>query len=222
MVAHRGASPEPRDAATPKRPLSPSASGGCLGRWPKPWGWTASPEAPIQARRVGTAATSRTMGSRPSVPAPRFTIASRRVAGGMLGHAAPEQQPGQAQPAAEGGLGQRAPPRGHGHANQRPRHCLRGSRLRVPAEPPSATGEAGGRARTAGTTTTTLPTVGVNRRDRDPPLVAPSRLACMNPTQVPGRQPHGWCLLLCRGRLDRRQVAAPLAHPAHGVWACSR
>jgi len=44
-------SPESRAAATPERLLGPSASGVCLGRWPKPWGRTASPGAPISARR---------------------------------------------------------------------------------------------------------------------------------------------------------------------------
>jgi hypothetical protein len=51
---------------------------------------------------------------------------------------------------------------------------------------------------------------------RDPPLVAPSRLACMDLPKVPGHQPHGSCLRLRRGQWDHRHVAAPPDHTARG------
>jgi hypothetical protein len=39
-----------------------------------------------------------------------------------------------------------------------------------------------------------------HRQDRDPPLVAPSRLTCRTLPSVPGHQPHDGCLRMRRGR----------------------
>ena len=57
---------------------------------------------------------------------------------------------------------------------------------------------------------------------RDPPLVAPSRLACMDLPKVPGHQPHGSCL---RMRAEVNGIIATwrlrLITPHVGAWASS-
>jgi hypothetical protein len=95
---HRGASPEPRDAATPKRPLSPSASGVCLGRWPKPWdgrpapGGPSQPSGPAPPWRRGRWATGRASKRRARpLPAAEWRLASSSV---LRHHSQRQQGPG--------------------------------------------------------------------------------------------------------------------------------
>jgi hypothetical protein len=190
----------------------------CLGCWPKPWGWTASPGAPHLGasslrrrnrtrRRAASRASRRRARARPLRAVAGDGQAARSWRTARRGNLGP------ARTAAEGGAAQGSP---------KARHHFppRGSRLRVPTKPPCATSEARGRARTAGTATTPQRRSHTSGTGPTPRLDLSPR--CMNPTQVPGHQPHGWCLRMRRGRSNRRQVAAPPDHTALGAWVSSR
>jgi hypothetical protein len=211
--------PEPCAAATPKRPLSRSASGVCLGRWPKPWGWTASPEAPhlgasgLRARNPRGRAAGRT--------SQRRARPLRVVAG--EGRAARSRRTtrrgnlGPARIAAEGGAAWGSPkarhhylPEGHG-CGCRQRQLAHLARREVELGLP------GLRRR---------PSVGVTPAGPDPPLVSTSRLAAWTLPRFPvtnrtargfiraevGRVAATWRLRLITPRLARG-----LAH----VWGPS-
>jgi hypothetical protein len=128
----------------------------------------------------------------------------------------PTKQPGTAQPKPHGTPPPYSPVvRPAGYQRFRSMAPGRGVTAAAGGMATCAAGQAGGRARTAGTTTTP-PTSQSHRPDRDPPLVAPSRLTGM-PLPRSRRRPHP-LVLLYAPRSDRRQLAAPPEHP----WSWSR
>lgn len=199
------------------RPLLASASGAGPSH-----GMDGQPRGVPSQPSVCTAVASRDDGQPASIPAPRASVASRepRVASSSVLRHHSRQQQG------------RRPPRRRGRADQPAAAPLpEGTRRQVPARPPCATGEAGGGARTAGTATTILPIVGVNR-GTGPTIVAPSRLAGMDLPRVAGPQAHVRGNLLGVGRAAAGRVShgAFLASLAgldlvglrQAAWACLR
>jgi hypothetical protein len=143
----------------------------------------------------------------------RAVSAGRRIAAAALMRHHPERQPGQAQTAAEGGVGPRATRR-HGHANQRPLHSRRGHGCGC---------QQGGLAQLARREVELgLPgllrrthSVGVTPAAPTPGRAVPPRRH--EPTQ--GRwspTPHRWCRRLRRGRSEPHHLPVP---PAHSTWS---